>query len=64
MATHVYVQGMSTESHMRFGKDLLFAGDESTAETIVFLEIGRGEAVVLARLEVGNATEVPLLQLV
>ena len=49
---------------MRFGKDLLFAGDESTAETIVFLEIGRGEAVVLARLEVGNATEVPLLQLV
>ena len=61
MATHVYVQGMSTESHMRFGKYLLFAGDD---ETIVFLEIGRGEAVVLARLEVGNATEVPLLQLV
>ena len=61
MATHVDVQGMSTESHMRFGRDLLFAGDD---ETIVFLEIGRGEAVVLARLEVGNATEVPLLQLV
>ena len=46
---------------MRFGRDLLFAGDD---DTIVFLEIGRGEAVVLARLEVGDATEVPLLQLV
>ena len=52
---------MSIEYHMWFGRDLLFAGDD---ETIVFLEIGRGEAVVLARLEVGNATEVPLLQLV
>ena len=61
MATHVYVQGLSIEYHMWFGRDLLFAGDD---ETIVFLEIGRGEAVVLARLEVGNATEVPLLQLV
>ena len=51
---------------MWFGRDSLFAGDESAAaaDTIVFLEIGRGEAVVLARLEVGNATEVPLLQLV
>ena len=56
-----------TKSAKRSSSCLLFACDAETAASVVFqreIRRGAGEAVVLARLEVRNPTQVPLLDLV